>query len=347
MQTHQIDMGGLVKYILALCLVFLISLSAGLYAQLGLGEGRIKGIVSDEAGLPVAGAEIEILNTIYGIKYTSVSDAKGRWGISGVASAWYKISVKKTGYREASIEFQLSLVARRVQVLDVTLKSADSTSEQGIPAAKGSASEGLLQNGNNLFNQQKYQEALAKFEEFKKDNPQTYQVDINIGNCLLEMKEYDRAIEAYGAFIDRIKSLKGTLSGDENVAKVLATMGRAYLDKGDIEKAKEYFKLAIDLFPSDAVLAYNLGDIYFNQGQPDKSIEYLLVAIKINEKWDSPYIKLGYAYLNKGQYREALESMKKFLELAPDDPQAAVVKNLLPKLEELAKSEKKKEEPGD
>ena len=161
------------------------------------------------------------------------------------------------------------------------------------------------------------------------------------------MKEYDRAIEAYGAFVDRIKLLNGTLSGDENVAKVLATMGKAYLDKGDIEKAKEYFKLAIDLFPSDAVLAYNLGDIYFNQGQSDKSIEYLLAAIKINEKWPPPYIKLGYAYLNKGQYREALESLKKFLELAPDDPQAAIVKDLLPKLEQLAKSEKKKKEgPG-
>ena len=42
-------------------------------------------------------------------------------------------------------------------------------------------------------------------------------------------------------------------------------------------------------------------------------------------------------YLNKGKYRLAVDSLKKFVELAPDDPQAENIKNLIPKLEELIK----------
>ena len=50
-----------------------------------------------------------------------------------------------------------------------------------------------------------------------------------------------------------------------------------------------------------------------------------------------PLLRLGYAYLNQGQYDAALSSMKKFLELAPDDPQVPTIKNFLPELEKLAK----------
>jgi tetratricopeptide (TPR) repeat protein len=333
--------GCLLKYKMISLPLFLLCLAVSLHAQLGLGEGRLKGVVTDEAGLPVAGARIEVINATYGVKFASTSDAKGRWALSGLASAWYKVTVNKEGYQEATIEFQLSLVSRRVQTLDVTLKKPEAGTEQGIQVSKGSASGGLLQEGNTLFNQKEYPEALAKFEEFKKTNPDVHQVMINIGNCFLALKEYARAVQAYEEYLGGVKAEKGTLSGDKDAAKVLATIGQAYFDQGNIDEAKRHFKLAIDSFPGDPVLAYNLGEICFNQGEAAQAIDYLLIAVKIDEKWPPPYHKLGYAYLNRGQYQKALESFKKFLDLAPDDPQATGVRDLLPNLEKLAKTEKK------
>jgi tetratricopeptide (TPR) repeat protein len=332
--------GGRVKLKIVAGVVFFGLLAGGLYAQLGLGGGRLRGVVSDEAGKPIAGAQVEVVNEAYNTKFTAVTDAKGRWALSGLASARYLVTVTKDGYREATIDFQLSLVAQRTQTLDVTLKKRDEGTEMAIETPKGSTAAGVLQEGNDLFAQKKYQEALAKFEEFKATNPDVYKVSINIGNCLLVMKDYAGAIKAYEEYIDRVKTESGTLS-DKDAAKVLATIGQAYMDQGNVEEAKRHFKMAIDSFPGDPVPAYNVAEIYFNQGEPAPAIEYLLIAVKIDENWAPPYRNLGYAYLNKGQYQKSLESFKKFLALAPDDPQAKTVADLLPNVEQLAKTEKK------
>ncbi len=319
----------------------LLLLCLSLHAQLGLGEGRLKGVVSDEAGKPVAGAQVVILNTVYSVSMNTTTDAKGRWAFSGLASAWYKITVKKEGYLDAITEFQLSLVGQRVQTLDVTLKKPRAEDGQAVAATANAASASLVQAGNDLYNQQKFAEALVKYEEFRKANPKVYQVEINIGNCHLALKDPDQALAAFTRFLEAAKADKGTLAGDESAAKVLAAIGKIYLDRADVVKAKDFFKQAIDAYPGDAVLPYNLGELLFNEGQADQAIDYLLVAVKIDGKWAPPYLKLGYAYLNKGLYTKAAESLKTFLELAPDDPQAAAVKELLPNVEKLAKGEKK------
>jgi len=328
------------KYRFLICLLAALTLNVTLYAQLGIGNGRIKGVISDESGSPVAEAEVEVINLKYDMKFRSTSDERGRWGVTGLASGWYKVTAKKEGYLDASIEFQLSLVGQRVHELDVTLRKPEAATAKGMPETKSLAIAALLKDGNELYNLQKYAEALAKFEEFLKEHPETYQVHINIGNCLFGMKEEDKAIIEYNTFLDRLKAEKGTLAGDANAATVLATIGKIHLDREEIEKAKEYFELAVETYPGDKIIPYNVGEIYFNQGQSEPAIDYLLKAVEIDEKWAPPYLKLGYAYLNRGQYKKALESLEKFLELAPDDPQAPSVTNLLPELKKLADKEK-------
>ncbi len=104
-----------------------------------------------------------------------------------------------------------------------------------------------------------------------------------------------------------------------------------------MEKGSEYFKQSLDVLPADEALAFNLGAICFKQGEREKAIEYFKLAILIKDTWALPYLKLGYTYLNKGEYQMAIDSFNKFLELAPDDPQAATIQNLIPQLEKLIK----------
>jgi len=337
-QRIELRKDAMVKYGV-LSLLALALFVANLDAQLGLGDGRIKGMIYDESGQPIPDAQIEVMNLTYETKFVSASDKKGRWAISGLASGWYRVTVKKSGYQDATVEFQLSLIGQKVHTLDVTLHKEGEILMQNTAGQKPPAHAVLLSEGIELYNQNRYQDALDKFERFIKEQPEIYQVYINIGNCFLAMKDYGRAIDAYSRFIDRVKSEKGALEGDENVSRVLATIGKAYLDQGNIDKAKEYFRLAVDTFPNDAVLAYNVGEICFNQNEIDQAIEYLLIAVKIKGEWPEPHLKLGYAYLNKGKYKLALESLHNFLKLAPNHPQAPSVRTLLPRLEELAKKE--------
>ncbi len=317
-------------FLFALCLCLILSL----YSQQGRGRGRIHGAVRDEAGNPIAGAKIVAQHLEFGTTFESKSDEKGNWAIAGLGTGYFRITVTKEGYGTVYHEMNISQFSQKNPPLDFTLRKVQ-TSAVDMPALQDEASVALFEEGNGLYEQKKYAEAAAKLEEFLAKNPTIYQVNINIGNSYREMGEYDQALAAYDKILEKVKEEKGSYQGDETAAKALANIGETYVKQGNLEKANEYLKQAIDNYPEDETLAFNVGKIFFAQGNTDKAIEYFLLAIKIKEDWAPAHLQLGYAYLNKGEYKLGLESFKRFLELAPDDPQAPTIRNLIPKLEEL------------
>jgi tetratricopeptide (TPR) repeat protein len=299
-----------------------------LYAQLGIGTGRIQGTVFDENGKVLQGAKIKVQNETYKNFLTTTSDKRGHWSLVGLASGPYTIVVTLGGYQEKTDKIEYQEVSGQAFVWDVKLRL-----EGSAPLALA----GLLKEGNQLYNEKQYGEAVAKFQQIMEKNPKVYQLNINIANCFREMKEYEKAIASYQTFLDRVAVDKGSLKEEPVTATVLSSMGEISLVQANPDKAKEYFKLAVDNFPTDEILAYNVAEIFFKQSQTDQAIDYFKIAIRIKESWPPPYLRLGYAYLNKGQYDLALDGLKRFLALAPEDPQAPTVRNLIPELEKLAK----------
>lgn len=322
--------------IIFLVSVLCFSLSLNLSAQQGRGKGRLRGQVQDEVGNPIEGAKIVAQHLRYKTTFTSESDKKGNWAVAGLGTGHFRVTASKEGYGAVYHEMSVSQFSKKNPPLSFTLRKIQVT-EMNMPAIEDEGSVVLFEEGNELFDQEKYADAAAKFEEFVRKNPTIYQMYINIGNCYKEMGEYDKAIEIYTKILEKVKEEKESIEGDESAARALAGMGEAYFKQGNLEKASEYFRQAIDNFPDDEALAFNVGEIYFKQGETDKAIEYFLLAVKIKESWAPPHRQLGYAYLNKGKYRLAVDSLKEFVELAPDDPQAENIKNLIPKLEELIK----------
>jgi len=322
-------------------IIFLVSvlcfnLSLNLSAQQGRGKGRLRGQVQDEIGNPIEGAKIVAQHLQYKTTFTSESDEKGSWAVMGLGTGYFRITASKEGYGTVYHEMKVSQFSKQNFPLSFILKKIQ-VAEMNRPAIEDEGSVVLFEEGNELFDQKKYAEAAAKFEEFAGKNPSVYQVNINIGNCYKEMGEYDKAIETYTKVLEKVKEEKESIENDESAARVLTGMGETYFKQGNLEKANEYFRQAIDNFPEDEALAFTVGEIFFKQGETDKAIEYFLLAVKIKESWAPTHRQLGYAYLNKGKYRLAVDSLKKFVELAPDDPQAENIKNLIPKLEELIK----------
>jgi tetratricopeptide (TPR) repeat protein len=328
------------KNISMVFLVFLLSLSLTLtlFGQQGRGKGRIRGTVQDEAGNPIEGAKIVAQHLRYDTKFESESDDKGHWAVAGLGTGFFRITVSKEGYGTTYHEMNISQFSSKNPPLEFTLKKIQTTGVN-MPAIQDEEAIPIFEEGNELYEQKKYSEAVEKYKEFLERNPTIYQVNINIGSCYQEMGEYDKAIEAYNEILNKVKEEKGSYEGDESAARALISLGECYIKKGDLEKAREYLKQAIDIFPGDETIPFNIGEIYFNQGETDKAIEYFKLAIQVKESWAAPYQKLGYAYLNKGEYKLAIESLKKFLELAPDDPQTETIQNLILKLEELIKKQ--------
>jgi len=319
--------------LLILLLVVTITTSTSLFSQEGTGRGRIKGEVKDEAGNPIEGVKI-VATYPNGTTFEATTDRKGKWAIAGMGTGVFRIVATKDGYQ--SVHFDQNVSQFKNDPVDFTMKKIIPLAE-GVPRIEDKESLSILEEGNQLFTQKQYSEALAKYEEFLEKNPTVQQVKANIANCYREMGKYDEALTAYRNLQDEIKQDKGSLAGDKMAASLLANIGDVYVRKGELDQASQYFQQSIEIDPADEVLAFNVAEIYFKQGDSDKAISYYKLAIKIKETWPRPYKQLGYAYLNKGEYKLAIDAFKKFLELDPDNPQAPTVRNLIPSIEKLIK----------
>jgi len=313
-------------------LLSLLLLNITPYAQEGRGMGRIFGTVVDENGKPLEGVDILIEAKDFNFKTFAKSDKKGNWAVAGLGTGVFRITASKEGFNNTIMEVMVSQFKNPpIKIVMVAIK------ETGEPAGLDESSRALFTEANSLYDQGNYAGALALFQEFLERNPTLYPVRLNIGNCYREMKEYDKAISEYNSVLEKIKSEKADIKGDEMAAKALASIGEIYMIQNNMEKAQDYLKKAIDIYPNDHALAYNVAEIFFQAGMVDQAIEYYNLASKIKPDWSLAYLKLGFVYINKNNFEEAIKNFEKFLELSPNDPQAETIKNLVEQLKKQKK----------
>ncbi len=109
-----------------------------------------------------------------------------------------------------------------------------------------------IRKGNKEYNQQKYSEATAFYENAVKGNPSSKEANFNLGNTLYKQKEWDKSVEKYNHFI----SLE-----QDNPAEASAgwhNIGNAMLQKKELQKSMEAYKMALRLNPEDEETRYNL-----------------------------------------------------------------------------------------
>jgi len=318
--------------ILGFLLIFSTSMAL---AQEGRGQGRVFGTVKDEEGNPIEGAEIVCESLEYDFSLKTASDKKGKWAIAGFGPSVFRIAASKKGYIPSEMQMRLSHFREKNPPIDFVLKSIESSGMQVMEDVE--VSKELFREAADLFDEGRYSTSLQLFQEFLETNPTLFQVRLNIGDCYREMGEHENALTEYQVVLDKLKEENSDLKGNKYAAQALAHMGETYLKIDDVEKGQFYLTQAIEIFPNDHALAFNVAEIYFKGGKIDQAIEYYTLAIQIKSDWPLAHLKIGYAYLNKGEYDLAISSFKKFLELAPEDRESESIRNLIPQLEKLKK----------
>jgi len=80
-----------------LILVALLALPARVGAQ-GVTSSSIGGTITDASGNPVVGAQINVVDTSSGTKYSTVSRGGGRWDISNILTGGpYRVTASANG----------------------------------------------------------------------------------------------------------------------------------------------------------------------------------------------------------------------------------------------------------
>lgn len=123
----------------------------------------------------------------------------------------------------------------------------------------------LFEEGNQLYVEEKFADAAAKFQEFLILSPDSFQVNINLGNCYRKLEDFEKAVAAYTIVLDRVQEEQGSLSGSDTASAALTAIGETYMQQGDLDKANESLQQAMDIFPEDETLAFNIGEILFTQ----------------------------------------------------------------------------------
>ncbi len=319
---------------LGLLMLFVLSLSVSLtLAQEQTGKGRINGTVVDEKGQPVEGALILVESMKTETKFQGTSDESGHFAVAGMGTGYWRITASKKGYASSSINLNVRQLTRNPPIT-FTLKKMT-----GFAALMSDEeSFQLFDKGNLLIEEEKYDEALELFEEFKAKYPEIYQVHLNIGNCYLKKGDLEKAEAEFQLVLDKTLEMHGDYKADPATSlRAFTGLGELYIQKGDFNKGQEYFAQAVEISPEDEVAAYNVGQIFFSNQRSDEAIKYYKLAIQIKEDWSKPYLRLGYAYLNKGDFDAALKYLNKFVEMDPENPEVSQTKNMIATIEKIKK----------
>ncbi len=313
---------------LIVAVLFLAFMAGGLSAQAGQGRGRLTGTVLDETGKPIANVAVSLEFDNQGKKFETTTNAKGEWVFFGLGTGHASLILVVDGFLPVSQQIAVSQLNRNPPVKTVLKVDVEKKAR-----LKDETAITQLDQGNTLFNNRQYQEALAVFNQFVVDNPTIYHIFLNIGDCYREMQDYPAAIAQYQLAIEKARTALDRVIE----AKGLASIGEVHLRQNDFKTAQEFFKKSLDLNPKDELLAYNVAEIYFNNQKVDDAITYYVLATQIKPTWGPPYQKLGYAYLNKADYGKAIESFNKFLQVEPNSDQAPVVQAVIDSLTKIKK----------
>jgi tetratricopeptide (TPR) repeat protein len=310
-----------------------IAFPAILAAQEGLGRGRVSGDVRDESGAGIAG--VLVVAQIQGgdAQFESKTDKKGHFAVAGLGTGVWRFTASKEGFVTAVKSHEVHQL-RANEPLAIVLKKASAVE------ALQSDKSGLeaIDKGNALAAEGRIDEAIAVFDEFLVKYPDLYQVRLNVASACMKKGDTARAETEYGIVLEKaLPADPAAKKDDASAIRALSGLGELALKNGDFEKARQHFTRALEISPEDEAAAYNVGEIFFSNQKNDEAVHYFELAIKIKNTWPKPYYRIGLVYLNKGDYPKALEYLNRFVELDPQNTEAANVKNIISTLEKMKK----------
>jgi tetratricopeptide (TPR) repeat protein len=296
-----------ISYLLLICLI----LSFTALAQDYKGKGRVKGLVTDEQGNPIEGVKVKLFSVKASQAFTIETDEDGVWHGNWIRNGTWNVDFEKLGYAPKKISMQISEFKKNPDI-EVALKKVE-----GLIISK--ELEEKLIKGNELFDQENYDEAIAVFAEMLAENPDAYIVNQNIGNCYFQQEKYEQAAQYY----------KKILEKDADNTNALLSIGNSFANMGENETAMEwYVKVGFEKLDDPTVL-YNIGTSLFNMAKYDEALKYYERSVEIQADFLDGIYQLGLVYLTTGNNDSAIIQFEKYLEFDSESGRAEQVQGFL------------------
>jgi Tfp pilus assembly protein PilF len=199
----------------------------------------------------------------------------------------------------------------------------------------------IYKNALNEFQMQN--EYMADFPSGRMNLGITYS---NLGDNIMAIKNYERAIEIDSAFIPAFANLalaynnvgrnkdaeyvyKALISQNTDLPGIYYSLGLLLVQEKKFDEAIHYLELAAIKDLTNSRINYNLGLLYSQLNKSDLAEKQLLTALrKQPEDFDYQY-GLAHFYLNSKQYSKAESIVNKMKRDYPDDENVAQLYNYL------------------
>lgn len=274
-------------------------------------QGTVKGVIKDKAGNPIEGAKVTVQSILYAaVRYTLKTNAKGEYLQIGLQPDYYQIKAEKDGFMPSFSEKYIGI--QDLMVIDLEL-------QEGKYFIGESPGDKDFKAGNELFAAGKFAEAAEAYKAAiaKEAGEPVYHG--NLGSSYLKLGNMEEALAAYKKMLEVQPE---SYSANKNIGQILGA------DK-KYEEALPYFKKASELSTSDPEASYNLGVCLINLQDLEGAAAAFVRAKELKADYAPPYYQLGMIYVNQNKKPEAIQTLEKFVELAPEDPNAAVAKQVL------------------
>jgi tetratricopeptide (TPR) repeat protein len=275
------------------------------------GQGKVKGVVTDQDGNPIEGVTIKMYSQRAASGFELTTDSNGKWRAFYIRGGPYEIELSKPGYLPKNLSLTISEYNANPDV-DFVLQKIE-----GMALTEDLMQE--LKTGNTLYEEEKYEEAIEVYQKIVGEFPDAYILYKNIGNCYFRMEDYERAEEYYLKVLDKDPS--------DHEAKL--SIGNTYANRNQDEKALEWYNKIDFENISDPTVLFNIGSNFYTQGQHQEALKYYRKAVEIKPDFLDALYQLGLVNLTLGNNQEAIQVFTDYLKHDSESERANQVRGFL------------------
>jgi tetratricopeptide (TPR) repeat protein len=165
----------------------------------------------------------------------------------------------------------------------------------------------LLDKGNSLFTEGRYEEAIQYYDKVLEIEPNDVYVLYNKGNAFYSLGNYTEAIQ----YFDK------ALEIEPRLVEALTNKGLALADLGKYQEAIQYYDKALEIEPRLVEALTNKGLALIYLGKYQEAIQYFDKALEIEPRLVEALTNKGAALIYLGKYQEAIQYVDKALEIEP------------------------------
>jgi cytochrome c-type biogenesis protein CcmH/NrfG len=200
-----------------------------------------------------------------------------------------------------------------------------------------------IKRGNDFFKAQKYETALASYQEAQRLDPNETKLKKNIGLAYMGLyqpgSKHAKDLEYATKAIENLKQYVEKYPADRKAREFLVSM---YLATDRYDEAIAFYEDLLKSNPKDGRAMGSISSMYFKKGDFEKGVEWQKKLLQVEGEKPDPYIMIGVQAWDRSYHYpdvdpatrarivdEGMSALQRALQIKPDSFEALTYVNLL------------------